>query len=293
MQATFDRTQEDLGNSVGLEHLNLTIPDQQTAIAFYISGLGLTRDPYLVTGLENMWVNVGRSQFHLPIKNAQVVRGHTALVMPDLNALEKRLEGAKERLSKTKFGFARRSDYLEATCPWGNTLRCYAPDPKRFGPLVLGMAHIAFDVPQGAAAGIAQFYNKIIGAPATLEKTNSGASAKVLVGMNQHLIFNETSASLPPYDGHHIQLYVVNFSGPHRQLNERGLIVEESNQVQYRFTKIVDPDSGELLYELEHEIRSVTHPLYARPLLNRNPAQTNRDYKPGHDSLSWAMGFEE
>jgi hypothetical protein len=37
MQTTFDRTQEDLGNSVGLEHLNLTIPDQQPAIAFYIS----------------------------------------------------------------------------------------------------------------------------------------------------------------------------------------------------------------------------------------------------------------
>lgn len=292
MATDFDRTQEDLGNSVGLEHLNLTIPDQQTAIAFYISGLGLTRDPYLVTGLENMWVNVGRSQFHLPIKTAQRVRGHTALVMPDLAALQQRLDAVKERLSKTQFAYARRDGFMEVTCPWGNTIRCHAPDRAKFGPFVLGMAHVAFDVPQGTAAGIAQFYRKIIGAPAMLEKGPSGASAKVHVGMNQHLIFNETGASLAPYDGHHLQLYVVNFSGPHRQLNDRGLITEESNQVQYRFSKIVDPDSGELLYELEHEIRSVTHPLYGRPLLNRNPAQTNRDYRPGHDGIAWAPGFE-
>jgi hypothetical protein len=30
--------------------------------------------------------------------------------------------------------------------------------------------------------------------------------------------------------------------------------------------------------------------MYARPLVNRNPAVTNRDYKPGgHESMSWAM----
>jgi hypothetical protein len=23
--------------------------------------------------------------------------------------------------------------------------------------------------------------------------------------------------------------------------------------------------------------------------VNRNPAQSNRDYKPGHDTISWAM----
>ena len=50
MEQKFDRSSEDLGNSVGLEHLNLTVPDQQLAIRFYISGLGFTRDPYLVTG---------------------------------------------------------------------------------------------------------------------------------------------------------------------------------------------------------------------------------------------------
>ena len=36
---------------------------------------------------------------------------------------------------------------------------------------------------------------------------------------------------------------------------------------------------------LEHEVRSLTHPLYARSLVNRNPAQTNLAYVRGHDAF--------
>jgi hypothetical protein len=36
-------------------------------------------------------------------------------------------------------------------------------------------------------------------------------------------------------------------------------------------------------------VRSQTHPLYGRPLVNRNPTQSNRNYSPGHDGMSWAM----
>ncbi|HEX2830145.1 MAG TPA: hypothetical protein VHP37_27615 [Burkholderiales bacterium] len=284
MDGVFDRSAEDLGNSVGLEHLNLTVPDQQTATLFYITGLGLTRDPYLVTGLENMWVNVGRNQFHLPIGKPQAIRGHTGLIMPELDSLQQRLEAVRERLKSTKFDFRKADGYVDVTDPWGGKIRVYAPDRAKFGPVGLGMAYLAFDVPEGAAEGIARFYRQIIGAPAKVEK----GSAKVTVGMNQHLVFNETR-ELPEYDGHHIQLYLVNFSGPHRQLVERGLVTEESNQYQYRFKDIVDPDGGKVLYTLEHEIRSVTHPLYARPLVNRDPVQTNRDYTPGYDARQWAL----
>lgn len=292
MGKAYDRAREDLGNSVGLEHLNLTIPDQQVATLFYVTGMGLTRDPYLVTGLENMWINIGRSQFHLPMGQPQRVRGHIGMVMPDLDALQKRLAAVKDRLAQTRFAFASRGDHVEVTCPWGNTIRCYRPDEKRFGRIRLGLPYIAFSVPKGAADGIARFYRQIIGAPAELESGDGGARARVSVGMGQQLLFNETEGALPPYDGHHLQLYVVNFSGPHRQLEERGLITEESNQHQYRFKEIVDPESRKTLYELEHEIRSVTHPLYARPLVNRDPDQTNRDYRPGYDAAPWALDRE-
>ena len=46
MQKTFDRAAEDLGNSIHLEHVNVTIPDQRIAQLFYGAGLGLTRDPH-------------------------------------------------------------------------------------------------------------------------------------------------------------------------------------------------------------------------------------------------------
>jgi hypothetical protein len=288
MNGAYDRSAEDLGNSVGLEHLNLTVPDQQIATLFYISGLGMTRDPYLMTGLENMWVNVGRSQFHLPIGEPQVVRGRTGLVVPDLDALLARLGAVEERLSKTRFAYTRHADHVDVTCPWGNLIRCHRPDEARFGPVVLGMPYIAFDVPTGTAEGIARFYREIVGALARVDEDGGAVCARVTVGMGQQLVFSETAGDLPAYDGHHLQLYVVNFSGPHQSLAQRGLVTEESNQHQYRFKEIVDPDSGKALYTLEHEIRSVTHPLYARPLVNRDPAQTNRDYTPGFDAGRWA-----
>jgi hypothetical protein len=31
------------------------------------------------------------------------------------------------------------------------------------------------------------------------------------------------------------------------------------------------------------------HPMYARPLVNRNPAQSNRSYAPGYEALSWSL----
>jgi len=36
-------------------------------------------------------------------------------------------------------------------------------------------------------------------------------------------------------------------------------------------------------------VRSLTHPMCLRPLVNRNPAQTARNYANGYDQNSWAM----
>ena len=87
MQQQFDRAAEDLGNSIHFEHVNVTVPDQRLATLFYVAGLGLTRDPYLMVSDTNMWVNVGKSQFHLPDGAAQVLRGHTGIVIAGREAL--------------------------------------------------------------------------------------------------------------------------------------------------------------------------------------------------------------
>ena len=54
----FNRSAEDLGNIVELEHVNVTIPDQRLATLFYVAGLGLTRDPFQMTSVTNMWVTL-------------------------------------------------------------------------------------------------------------------------------------------------------------------------------------------------------------------------------------------
>jgi len=33
--------------------------------------------------------------------------------------------------------------------------------------------------------------------------------------------------------------------------------------------------------------------MYLRPLVNRNPMLTNRNYAPGHDQLPWAIDPEQ
>src|SRR6516164_3689197 len=62
MPHQFDRSTEDLGNAIHFEHVNVQVPDQRLATLFYVAGLGLTRDPFLMVSDTNMWVNAGRSQ---------------------------------------------------------------------------------------------------------------------------------------------------------------------------------------------------------------------------------------
>jgi catechol 2,3-dioxygenase-like lactoylglutathione lyase family enzyme len=288
MERRFNRTAEDLGNIVALEHVNITVPDQQQATIFYIAGLGLTRDPYLMTGPTNMWVNVGRSQFHLPTMSAQVLRGHTGIVVPDRAALVRRLERTRKRLEGTRFDFKEHEEFVEATCPWGNRIRCYAPD-ERFGRITLGIVYAEFDVPKGGADGIARFYRNVMGAKAAASVNESTRAARVEVGIGQYLTFRETDRELPLYDGHHIQIYVADFSGPYSKLLDKGLISEESDQHQYRFKELADPETGETLLTLEHEVRSMRHPLFMRPLVNRNPSQSNLNYAMGYDA--WIPGM--
>jgi hypothetical protein len=164
-------------------------------------------------------------------------------------------------------------------------LRLHPPQEK-FPRLTLGMPYVEFPVRQGTADGIARFYKEIIGAPSCVV-SNGSVAAEVGVGTSQKLIFRETNEPLDPYDGHHIAVYIADFSGPHKKMLERGIVSEESNPYQYRFVDIVDPDTGKVLFEIEHEVRCVTHPMYRRPLINRNPVQRQPTYVSGLDARSF------
>lgn len=286
----YDRTTQDVGNLVLLEHFNCVIDDQRLAVLFYVVGLGATRDPYMFPGLENIWLNFGRTQVHMPSRGvpprAERLRGTAGFVVPSLEDLKRRLEYAGKEMRRVvpevpnKFSFEVKADCIEASDPWGTRVRCHAPSPE-FGATELGLVYVDFDVPPGAAEGIAHFYTEVMKSPARA----SNGRAIVPVGKNQKLMFTEASAPVPEYDGHHIQVYIADFSSPYRWLKERDLITLETDESEWRFQWIVDPRDASKLFQIEHEVRSLKHRLFARPLVNRNHAVTNMTYQHGQDAF--------
>jgi hypothetical protein len=123
-------------------------------------------------------------------------------------------------------------------------------------------------------------------AEATTVVRDGSVTASIRTGRKQHLLFRETDQPLPAYDGHHIQIYIADFVHPYTRLRDRSLITRETNSSEWRFRDIVDTATNEVLFTIEHEVRSLEHPLYDRPLVNRNPAQNNRNYIPGNDAFS-------
>jgi hypothetical protein len=98
-------------------------------------------------------------------------------------------------------------------------------------------------------------------------------------------MFTETKAKQPEYDGHHIQIYIADFSKSYKWLLERGLITMETDEAEWRFQWIVDPKDGRKLFQIEHETRSMKHRLFNRPLVNRNHGITNMTYVAGSDAF--------
>lgn len=279
----FDRATQDVGNIQNMEHFNLTVPDQQLAALFYVSGLGFTRDPYIDFGTFNMWINVGEQQFHLPKADPQKFRGTIGVVIPNLDELKRRFGFIDRPMQGTEFAWEEDGDCISVTCPWGNSIRVHTPESGF--RMSLGIPYGDMYVREGTSEGIVAFYRRFFDTPAEAVSDDEGSRAVVEMGYNQKFIFRETSEDIPEYDGHHIAIYISNFSKPHQYLAEHDLISEESDNHQYRFEKIVDPRSGELLAEIEHEVRSLHHPMKRRVLVNRNAAQTFGNYVQGRDSF--------
>ena len=165
----------------------------------------------------------------------------------------------------------------------------------------LGIDYIEFFVPVVDADGstvekIAKFYQTFFDAPASV--VNDGVSNLAVVAFGkvdsngrseQSLLFREvevedaTTKGAASSDelgtGHHISIYVGSCEDDfkvaasncvdggllwvNRQFKDVVLTVEEAlEEKQFRFKDIVDIETGDVLYTLEHEIRSVTHPLF-------------------------------
>lgn len=255
----FDRTAGDVGNIVAFGPLSLAVPDQRLATLFYVVGLGLNCDPYRPASGGAMWVQAGEGALHLPAGPAQVLGGTIGLVAPDPGALRARLETVAPLLAGTRFAWENAGETLRLVCPWGNRLRVHAPQPGLAGR-VPALTYLELDAPPGSAEAIARFYREALHAAATAGEDTGGRRARVQAGLSAVLVFREAARTPPEYDGHHIEITLADFSGPHRRLLARGLVTEGTSLHSYRFQDVVDPDSGDVLVTIGHDVRSMRHP---------------------------------
>lgn len=248
-------------------------------------------DVSLLGGLT--WANVGLQQFHLPWADTlergedgkpwQTVRGEIVLSWP-----EEKIPGLRDRLNRSSTTTLLDNDddeeVLLFTGSGNNTFRIVKGD-RKIGPFLdlhdthlpgnpsegLGMKSIRFEVPRRTARGICEFYREIFDAVALLSPDESSCS--LLVGFVQSLDFVEKD-DVESYDRHHVAVYLNGpaFESSYRKLKQRNLVYFNPRFPQfhydtyqdalffneYRFKDIVG-EEGRMLYELEHEIRTLDH----------------------------------
>ena len=68
---------------------------------------------------------------------------------------------------------------------------------------------------------------------------------------------------------HHVAVYLTRYHETYEKLLERGCIMEEDMNEQFRFHHMKDLKTGRLLFSFEHEMRSLYHPDFGKPLVNR------------------------
>ena len=222
-----------------LEHINLNVPDEAAARAFYVSGLGGAVQPKS-SNWRQLHVNIGASQFHLihsasrpdaqppgePMRAPQKWPARTKLWSKETpGELCTRLErqradaGWSNRPPEMTLG----ADSLPTVlceCPWGNRYEvCAAPTgfvpegahPGGAGPLV-AMRELVHPVRPGGAAAIAAFFDRILGCPV---ETSAGRCT-VRFASGQSVRFEEADDAPPvdayerdePEHGYHLAFYM-------------------------------------------------------------------------------------
>ena len=125
--------------------------------------------------------------------------------------------------------------------------------------------------PPGKAKRVGNFYEKIVGAPVQIIEVGGTEAAIISAGPHQEIKFIERE--LDDYDTYsmHISYHVTHYNELRQRLNEHGSLVGLGGGEAFFFNKIFDPETGEILMTFQNEVRSVYHPDFMRPLINRWP----------------------
>jgi len=163
--------------------------------------------------------------------------------------------------------------------------------PSKKPSVCLGIPYVRLLCAAGAAAGIRRFYKQVFQVDAELRDGSATASGRaecrVPIGAEQWLVFEEVSPGQSVhYDGHHVAIYVNGFIEAYERAKEKGLLynnprfpqltydtVEQALQhSEFRVLDIRDPESGEVVHTLEHEVRALSHPGFSCRSWLKEPA---------------------
>ena len=112
----------EIGGIAHLEHVNFEVNSHDMVSAFFMGGLGFTRDPIRMVSVYNMWVNVGKQQFHLPIGDAIPFAGEVGVTVPKLKDSQRSLKRIASKLG----GEAS----VESQKGRGSTFSCHFPGTR-------------------------------------------------------------------------------------------------------------------------------------------------------------------
>jgi len=264
----------EVGGIPHLEHVNFETPDHEMATAFFFDGLGLTRDPYKRIDGANIGVNIGLQQFHLPRRGERTppFPGVVALVVPDLAGVRERLAFLEKRgrFADTPFSYTEEAGAAEIVAPFGYRLRLH---PAGTIPFMrpLGLAYVEVPVPPGRAEPIAAFYRKIMHAVAEVRDIGGETAAVVNMGPYQSVRFIEREIEDYATHSTHIAYYITHYDAARDAIRARSLMTADDGGELFFFDALFEPDSGETVFSINNEVRSLYHPDFMRPLVNRWP----------------------
>lgn len=277
-----------------IEHINFSmLPlNMEWADCFYLKGLGCMRDS---RSTRSIHANLGLSQFHLTPQGSvnQLIHGRIGLFVPSLTQLKVQLDSITSELQGTCFQYG--LEKIPASLPWpyaveetgmeikspnGNVFHAFQtpdgyadaakgrgrhPTAPSFGD---GVFLIELYVPMGTLPGIARFYTQYFDTVPVV----TDASCTVPCGELQFLNFVETNQVIPPYSGYHICLYVDDIQAAYTRVSNDDLhftnplfsdkcstLEEVQEGQQFRVLNVVDPLTKKTLFQLEHEVRSLSH----------------------------------
>ncbi|PSC74066.1 phosphatidate cytidylyltransferase [Micractinium conductrix] len=193
---------------------------------------------------------------------------------------------------------------IAVTCPWGQ--RFLLVDDAPGFPWAAGIYEVQLPCFSGTAHLIGRFYSEVLGARVVGGGSGSsggaregggggaGAECSVYLGPGSRLRFTEDpslgerrpEAVRRLWSGWHLAFYVARFRPGFEAALRLGVnmldhpyrdkspdLAAALTNAQYRFKEVVQLDAfgqrGELMYCLGHEVRSMHHPSFARPLYNR------------------------